>query len=181
MGSNETSDPLVVFVGSNGTSDPLVVFVGSMGLATHATRRLSIGSSCGSQSRHRALVLSMMCSSQRGTQVEPGIPEVAGMEISMGGGGWGVGFLYLTLHCHHQNDPCVEMASSVSHSMFNVYFTVEQQSHNHTVSTNDNCDRQRRTNAGTRTEVGPASAASRLTVGPPCKHRQPTWLIVFLP
>ena len=89
VGSNGASDPLVVFVGSNGASDPLVVFVGSMGLATHATRRLSIGSSCGSQSRHRALVLSMMCSSQRGTQIEPGIPEIAGMEIPMGGGGWG--------------------------------------------------------------------------------------------
>jgi len=30
--------------------------------------------------------------------------------------------IYLSLHCHHQNDSCIKMGSDVSH--FNVSFTV---------------------------------------------------------
>ena len=47
----------------------------------------------------------------------------------MGGGGgeglwkWGRGrLLYLSLHCHHQNDSCIKMGSDESH--FNVSLTV---------------------------------------------------------
>ena len=41
------------------------------------------------------------------------------MEVG-GGRGWGVGgkIIYLSLHCHHQNDSCIKMGSAESH--FNV-------------------------------------------------------------
>ena len=39
-----------------------------------------------------------------------------------GGGGRGRGRLYLSLHCHHQNDSCIKMGSNESH--FNVSLTV---------------------------------------------------------
>ena len=32
-----------------------------------------------------------------------------------GGGGGGVQILYLSLHCHHQNDSCIKMGSEKSH------------------------------------------------------------------
>ena len=47
----------------------------------------------------------------------------------MGGGGgrlrrWGKReIIYLSLHCHHQNDSCIKMGSSESH--FNVLLIVE--------------------------------------------------------
>ena len=41
--------------------------------------------------------------------------------------------MYLSLHCHHQNDSCIKMGSDESH--FNV--SVESDGHSHkTVSTN---------------------------------------------
>ena len=43
--------------------------------------------------------------------------------------------LYLTPHCHHQNDSCIKMGSDESH--FNVFSNCEGQSHK-TVSTNHN-------------------------------------------
>ena len=58
-----------------------------------------------------------------------------------GGGGEGVWrweereILYLSLHCHHQNDSCIKMGSDESH--FNVSVGSEGQSHK-TVSTNHN-------------------------------------------
>ena len=33
-------------------------------------------------------------------------------------------YIYLTLHCHRQNDSCIKMASGVSH--FNVSFIAEK-------------------------------------------------------
>ena len=39
-----------------------------------------------------------------------------------GGGGRGRSSLYLSLHCHHQNDPCIKMGSDESH--FNVSLIV---------------------------------------------------------
>ena len=48
---------------------------------------------------------------------------LAGTEIPGGGGGTGGGGrLYLTLHCHHQNDFCIKMGSDESH--LNVSLTV---------------------------------------------------------
>ena len=54
-----------------------------------------------------------------------------------GGGGRGGGreSIYLSLHCHHQNDFCIKMGSDESH--FNVSVGSDGQSHK-TVSTNHN-------------------------------------------
>ena len=41
--------------------------------------------------------------------------------------------IYLSLHCHHQNDSCIKMGSNESH--FNVSLGSDEQSHM-TVSTN---------------------------------------------
>ena len=43
-----------------------------------------------------------------------------------GGGGGGGEIIYLSLHCHHQNDPCIKMGSDESH--FNVSVGSEGQS-----------------------------------------------------
>ena len=43
--------------------------------------------------------------------------------------------IYLSLHCHHQNDSCIKMGSDESH--FNVSVGSDRQSHK-TVSTNHN-------------------------------------------
>ena len=43
--------------------------------------------------------------------------------------------IYLSLHCHHQNDSCIKMGSDESH--FNVSVGSNRQSHK-TVSTNHN-------------------------------------------
>ena len=45
------------------------------------------------------------------------------------------GVIYLSLHCHHQNDSCIKMGSDESH--FNVLLTVRDNSHK-TVSTDHN-------------------------------------------
>ena len=38
--------------------------------------------------------------------------------VGGGGGGGGGAIMYLSLHCHHQNDLCIMVGSDVSH--FNV-------------------------------------------------------------
>ena len=50
-------------------------------------------------------------------------------------GVWRWKIIYLSLHCHHQNDFCIKMDSSESH--FNVSIGSDGQSHK-TVSTNHN-------------------------------------------
>ena len=37
----------------------------------------------------------------------------------------GVGLVYLSLHCHHQNDSCIKMGSNESH--FNVSLIVRNE------------------------------------------------------
>ena len=49
--------------------------------------------------------------------------------------GWEKEIIYLSLHCHHQNDFCIKMGSDESH--FNVSVESNGQSHK-TVSTNHN-------------------------------------------
>ena len=51
------------------------------------------------------------------------------------GGGGGVEIIYLSLHCHHQNDSCIKMGSGESH--FFMFHNCEGQSHK-TVSTDHN-------------------------------------------
>ena len=71
----------------------------------------------------------------------------------MGGGGWGEGvwrwgereIIYLSLHCHHQNDSCIKMGSDESHfnvSVGSVSVGSDGQSHK-TVSTNHNLSEEK--------------------------------------
>ena len=55
--------------------------------------------------------------------------------IGWGGLEVGGGIIYLSLHCHHQNDFCIKMGSDESY--FNVSVGSDGQSHK-TVSTNHN-------------------------------------------
>ena len=48
--------------------------------------------------------------------------------------------IYLSLHCHHQNDSCIKMGSDESH--FNVSVGSDGQSHR-TVSTNHNLSEEK--------------------------------------
>ena len=67
---------------------------------------------------------------------------------------WGVFFfyIYLSLHCHHQNDSCIKMGSDESH--FNVSVGSDGQSHR-TVSTNHNLFEEKGEQKRYRTEVLP--------------------------
>ena len=53
--------------------------------------------------------------------------------------------LYLSLHCHHQNDSCIKMGSDESH--FNVSAGSDGQSHK-TVSTNHNIFKRKESQSG---------------------------------
>ena len=44
--------------------------------------------------------------------------------------------IYLSLHCHHQNDSCIKMGRDESH--FKCFINCEGENHNKTVSTNHN-------------------------------------------
>ena len=55
--------------------------------------------------------------------------------------------IYLSLHCHHQNDSCVKVGSDESH--FNLSYYCEGQSHK-TASTDHNFGRERRAEAGSK-------------------------------
>ena len=74
----------------------------------------------------------------------------------MGGRGYGGGgereIIYLSLHCHHQNDSCIKMGSDESH--FNVSVGSDGQSHK-TVSTNHNLSEEKGEPKRYRTEVLP--------------------------
>ena len=58
--------------------------------------------------------------------------------------------IYLSLHCHHQNDSCIKMGSDESH--FNVSVGSDGQSHK-TVSTNHNLFDEKGEPKRYRTEV----------------------------
>ena len=53
--------------------------------------------------------------------------------------------IYLSLHCHHQNDSCIKMGSDESH--FNVSVGSNGQSHR-TVSTNHNLLKRKESRSG---------------------------------
>ena len=73
-----------------------------------------------------------------------------------GGKGYGGGgkreIIYLSLHCHHQNDFCIKMGSDECH--FNVSVGSDEQSHK-TVSTNHNLSEEKGEPKRYRTEVLP--------------------------
>ena len=77
------------------------------------------------------------------------------------GGGWGVWrwwereIIYLSLHCHHQNDSCVKTGSDESH--FNVSVGSDGQSHR-TVSTNHNLSEEKGEPKWCRTEDLPLTS-----------------------
>ena len=72
----------------------------------------------------------------------------------MEGGGEG-DYIYLSLHCHHQNDSCIKMGSDESH--FNVSVESDGQSHK-TVSTNHNHFEEKWEPKRYRTEVLPLTS-----------------------
>ena len=61
-------------------------------------------------------------------------------------------YIYLSLHCHHQNDFCIKMGSEESH--FNVSVGSDGQSHK-TVSTNHNLSEEKGEPKRYRTEALP--------------------------
>ena len=63
--------------------------------------------------------------------------------------------IYLSLHCHRQNDFCIKMGSDESH--FNVSVGSGGQSHK-TVSTNHNLSEERGEPKRNRTEVLPLTS-----------------------
>ena len=69
---------------------------------------------------------------------------------------WGEGeIIYLSLHCHHQNDFCIKMGSDESH--FNVSVGSDGQSHK-AVSTNHNLFEEKGEPKRYRTEVLPLTS-----------------------
>ena len=63
--------------------------------------------------------------------------------------------IYLSLHCHHQNDSCIKMGSDKSH--FNVSVGSDGQSHR-TVSTNYNLSEEKGEPVRYRTEALPLTS-----------------------
>ena len=63
--------------------------------------------------------------------------------------------IYLSLHCHHQNDFCIKMGSDESH--FNVSVGSDGQSHK-TVSTNHNLTEEKGKTKRNRTAVLPLTS-----------------------
>ena len=70
-------------------------------------------------------------------------------------GGRGRLYIYLSLHCHHQNDSCIKMGSDESH--FNVSVGSDRQSHK-AVSTNHNLSEEKEEPKRYRTEVLPLTS-----------------------
>ena len=74
------------------------------------------------------------------------------MEVG-GEGQWEI--IYLSVHCHHQNDFCIKMGSDESH--FNVSVGSDGQSHK-TVSTNHNLFEEKGGPKQLRTQVLPLTS-----------------------
>ena len=88
--------------------------------------------------------------------------------------------IYLSLHCHHQNDSCIKMGSDESH--FNVSVGSDGQSHK-TVSTNHNLSEEKRQPKRCRTEVLPLTSLTT-----PYRWAKPVYIrksgkreIIYLP
>ena len=81
--------------------------------------------------------------------IRDGENEARGMEVEKSE------IIYLSLHCHHQNDSCIKMGSDERH--FNVSVGSDGQSHK-TVSTNDNLFEEKGEPKRCRTEVLPLAS-----------------------
>ena len=71
-------------------------------------------------------------------------------------------YIYLLLHCHHQNDSCIKMGSNESH--FNVSVGSDGQSHR-TVSTNHNLFDEKGEPKPYRAEVLPLTSPNASPLG----------------
>ena len=76
-----------------------------------------------------------------------------GGDTERGGGGREI--IYLSLHCHHQDDSCIKMGSDERH--FNISVGSDGQSHK-TVSTNHNLFEEKGEPKRYRTEVLPLTS-----------------------
>jgi len=65
--------------------------------------------------------------------------------------------MYLSLHCHHQNDSCIKMGSDESHFNVSVGLGSDGQSHK-TVFTNHNLLEEKGKTKRCRTEVLPLAS-----------------------
>ena len=88
------------------------------------------------------------------------VGEEGGKEIWVGGGGGEI--IYLSLHCHHQNDSCMKMGSDESH--FNVSVGNDGESHR-TVPTNHNLFEEKGEPKRYRAEVLPLPWTAARTTG----------------
>ena len=79
-----------------------------------------------------------------------------GGKVWLGGGGGGeTEIIYLSLHCHHQNDSCIKMRSDESH--FNVSVGSDGPSHK-TMSTDHNLFEEKGEPKRYRTEILPLTS-----------------------
>ena len=77
--------------------------------------------------------------------------------------------IYLSLHCHHQNDSCIKMGSEESH--FNVSVGSDGQSH-WTVSTNHSLSEEKGEPKRYRTEVLPLTSLTPYRWAKPARLRR---------
>ena len=84
--------------------------------------------------------------------------------------------IYLSLHCHHQNDSCIKTGSDESH--FNVSVGSGEQSHK-TVSTNHNLFEDKGEPKRYRTEVLPLTNLTPYRWAKPAHTRDRKWKTAF--
>ena len=98
------------------------------------------------------------------------------MDGEKGEGGLEVGgkreSIYLSLHCHHQNDSCIKMGRDERH--FNVSVGNDGQSHK-TVSTNHNLSEEKNEPKRYRTEVHPLTSLTPYSYAKPT-HVDCQWM-----
>ena len=85
--------------------------------------------------------------------------------------------IYLSLHCHHQNDSCIKMGSDESH--FNVSVGSDGQSHK-TVSTNHNLFDEKGEPKRYRTEVLPLTSLTPYRWATPAHQEERSGDSIFI-
>ena len=99
--------------------------------------------------------------------------------MGRGGGVWRWGkreIIYLSVHCHHQNDSCIKMGSDEGH--FNVSVGSDGLSHK-AASTNDNLSEEKGELKRYRTEVLPLTILRPYCLAKPA-HTATTQTTTFL-